>query len=346
MAEQIYERDGQQWRPFSKSAGVRCRGYSLGLQRAMSDFGADAAFGKVPQKLKEHYGIEVPVSAAQAITKQHAATMKQQQVVLERLPRGGVGQLIGELDGSMLPMVSIAVRADKSAPADGRKRRELSWREARLSLVREPHKVNGRYAATLGGPTQAGELFVDSVIRAGGGQRTKLHGVGDGAPWIVNQIKQRLGPLANYLIDFYHLSEYLARAGAVIASTNKGEWLRRQQQRMKTNEVGAVLGELRAFPPVVPNKDTDRPDADPVQACRQYLENRLSYLDYAGALKAGLPIGSGEVESGHRSVIQARLKLPGAWWKEATAENMLALRTLRANDEWESYWREARQAAA
>ena len=83
-----------------------------------------------------------------------------------------------------------------------------------------------------------------------------------------------------------------------------------------------------------------------MQACRQYLERRLGQLDYAGALKTGLPIGSGEVESGHRSVIQARLKLSGAWWKEETAESMLALRTLRANDEWESYWREARQAAA
>jgi hypothetical protein len=29
------------------------------LQRAVTDFGADVAFGKVPQKLREHYGIEV-----------------------------------------------------------------------------------------------------------------------------------------------------------------------------------------------------------------------------------------------------------------------------------------------
>jgi len=324
---------------------VRCRGYSLGLQRAVTDFGADVAFGKVPQKLKEHYGIEVPISAAQVITEQHAAKMKEQQVVLERLPRGGVEELIGELDGSMLPTVSIAARADKSTPADGRQRRQLSWREARLSLVREPEKVQGRYAATLGGPSQAGELLVDSVIRTGGGRRTRVHFVADGAPWIANQIKQRLGAQANYLIDFYHLSEYLSGAAEVVAGENKREWLRTQQQRMKANEVGAVLLELRAAKPLAqPTNGT--PEADPVQACRQYVENRLSYFDYAGALKAGLPIGSGEVESGHRSVIQARLKLSGAWWKEATAESMLALRTLRANDEWEPYWSEARQAAA
>jgi hypothetical protein len=28
-----------------------------------------------------------------------------------------------------------------------------------------------------------------------------------------------------------------------------------------------------------------------------------------------LPIGSGEIESGHRYVFQNRLKISGAWWK-------------------------------
>lgn len=183
------------------------------------------------------------------------------------------------------------------------------------------------------------------MIRVGGGRRTRLHCVGDGAPWIANQIKQRLGAQADYLIDFYHLSEYLSEAAEVVAGPDKGEWLRRQQQRLKANEVSAVLGELRAHQALEP-ATTEETEVHPVQACRQYLENRLHYFDYAGALQAGLPIGSGEVESGHRSVIQARLKLPGAWWKQASAETMLALRTLHANDEWESYWREARQAAA
>ncbi len=316
----------------------------MGLQRAITDFGADVAFGKVPQKVKEHYGIEVPISAAQTITEQQAATIKQQQVVLERLPPGGVEQLIGELDGSFVPIVSIGTRADSpDASGDGRKRRQLSWREARLSLVRAPDKVSGWYAATLSGPEIAGELFVDSVIRVGGGKRTKLHGVGDGAPWIVKQIKQRFGAQADYLIDFYHLSEYLSGAASAIAGPDQSEWLRTQQQRMKANEVSAVLSELRAYQPPAAPAAHDA-EADPVQACRQYIENRLGHLDYAGALKAGLPIGSGEVESGHRSVVQARLKLSGAWWKEATAENMLALRTLRANEQWESYWREVRQA--
>ncbi|HXD32515.1 MAG TPA: hypothetical protein VN643_15440 [Pyrinomonadaceae bacterium] len=87
LEEQIYQRAGRQRRPFSEAAGVSCRSYSLGLQRAVTDFGADVAFGKVPQKLREHYGIEVPISAAQVITKQHATTIKQEQVRLERPSR-------------------------------------------------------------------------------------------------------------------------------------------------------------------------------------------------------------------------------------------------------------------
>ncbi len=63
-------------------------------------------------------------------------------------------------------------------------------------------------------------------------------------------------------------------------------------------------------------------------------------VDYAGALAAGLPIGSGEVEGGHRHVLQKQLKIAGAWWLERNAEYMLQLRTVRANGDWDKYWTE------
>jgi hypothetical protein len=49
-------------------------------------------------------------------------------------------------------------------------------------------------------------------------------------------------------------------------------------------------------------------------------------------------MGSGEVESAHRYLIQARLKLSGVWWKIDNAAKMLALRVARANDNWNAYW--------
>jgi hypothetical protein len=52
-----------------------------------------------------------------------------------------------------------------------------------------------------------------------------------------------------------------------------------------------------------------------------------------------VPIGSGEVESAHRDLIQKRLKLPGAWWLADNAQAMRNLRSMRANRRWDCYWK-------
>lgn len=76
----------------------------------------------------------------------------------------------------------------------------------------------------------------------------------------------------------------------------------------------------------------------PVRQCWRYLGQRQDQLDYKGAISQGLPIGSGEIESAHRYVVQKRLQLPGAWWTPANAESLLALRVSRASHEWQGYW--------
>jgi hypothetical protein len=55
-------------------------------------------------------------------------------------------------------------------------------------------------------------------------------------------------------------------------------------------------------------------------------------------LAEDLPIGSGEVESGHRSVLQKRLKKPGAWWHKPNAESMGQIKTLQANGHSGNLW--------
>lgn len=75
-----------------------------------------------------------------------------------------------------------------------------------------------------------------------------------------------------------------------------------------------------------------------MRACYRYIKNRPEQLDYKTAIEQGLPIGSGEVESAHRYVLQKRLKLAGAWWNLESTKNMINLRTCRANDLWDDYW--------
>ena len=339
IQEQTYRhgRTRKLLRPFSKAASVTCRGYSLGLQRVLTDFGADHSFAQATAKVKEHYLIDIPASAARFYTHKHAAQIQQGQPQTASLPAGGVAQVIAEADGCMIPIVKISAKG----PKDRRKRRQLDWQEARLSLAYRAGSLEKHYQATLQSVEAAGAQLLECAKRAGAGQKSRVHCVGDGAGWIVRQVEERFGEQGRYLIDFYHVSEYLAKAAEAITSA-PDKWRRRQQERLKKNRVEKVLDELTLH---LEEEEYEEGQA-PVRGCWRYLSNRLNYLDYQGAMAAGLPIGSGEVESGNRSVIQARLKRSGAWWKEENAEAMLALRALRASGEWHSYWDDLRQAAA
>ena len=40
---------------------------------------------------------------------------------------------------------------------------------------------------------------------------------------------------------------------------------------------------------------------------------------------------------------QQRMKKPGAWWKPVLAKAMINLRVLRANGDWDEFWKEEAQ---
>lgn len=322
-------------RPLAATARIKCRGASLGLQRVLTDFGADTSFAKAAAKVSEHYRIEVPASLVRSSTLRHAEAMQLEPEVSARLPVSGVKQLLTEIDGTLLPVVEIG-----AAEADKRRQRLCQWQEARLCLAGPAESCQRRYAATMGNVEQAGQHWKACVAQAGAGQQTRLHCVADGALWIEHQVKEQFGARASFVVDFYHVSEYLAQAAEAIAGSGAKSWLWQQQERLKTNQQSEVLAELAAHREAESVSELQAP----VRRCQRYLRARSQYLDYAGALAQGLPIGSGEIESGNRSVLQARLKLSGAWWKVENAEKMLALRVTRANGEWRSYWQGLRQA--
>jgi len=169
-------------RTFSAVAGVSCRGSSLPLQRVMTDFGADHAFAPAAAKLKEHYGIEMPVSRVQRTTEYHAECIYEQDVAQVIEPGTAAGLFIGERDGSMVPIVEPSPAAE-----DHRKGKRLSWKEVRLNLVHPKGSVTPMFGGNVvGGVEESGRQWVRCAAKAGFGPASHLHGVGDGAPWIAN----------------------------------------------------------------------------------------------------------------------------------------------------------------
>jgi hypothetical protein len=303
--------------------------------RVITDFGADNSFGKVDNKLKEHYGISVPTSSIQAITEKHASTITENQDFFDEMPESGhVNQLIVETDGSLVPIVTTTDVSDAEEKTDRRSIRSVAWKEARLCLAHPQGSCTPVFGGTIGTVQEMGSHLLDTTIKAGLNQHAKVHAIGDGAPWIVDQIDDVFGTQANYLIDFYHLCEYLAAAAKVCDSGAPKTWLTIQKERMKNSLSQEVLNELEPFLEAIDIPD----DKAPVRCCYRNDKNRPGQFNYQAAIEADLPLCEGEIESAHRYIIQERLKLSGAWWKIDHAFTMLSLRLLRANNHWQEYW--------
>lgn len=330
--EQTYTKKGQLVRPFCWSAKVVCRSYSIALQRALTDFGADESFARAIEKVKEHYEIDIPVSSCRNIVQRHASNIKRYKREIQKIGKSKQSKavcIIGETDGGMIPIVIM-----NQDIKDRRKGRKVAWTECRLSLAYEKGSVTPLYDATLGSVKEAGDQLASCVNALGRNKKTKIHCLGDGALWIADQVERIFGNDATYLIDFFHLSQYLAEAATCCSPENRDEWRQRMQTLMKANKINDVLKELEEH--INYQHATDQNCL--AKKCYQYIIKRLNQFDYKGALDQDLPIGSGRIESGHRSVIQKRLKITGAWWLEENASNMIALRVIRSNNCWQNYW--------
>lgn len=71
-----------------------------------------------------------------------------------------------------------------------------------------------------------------------------------------------------------------------------------------------------------------------MRLARAYYFHNRHRMDYAAYRQAGLPIGSGTIESACKTVVQARMKQAGMRWSREGAQAMLALRCLLLSNRW------------
>jgi hypothetical protein len=201
-------RRGSVLRPFCTRAAVAPRGTSRRLQRVLVDFGAEESFARAVQRVREHYGVDAAWGRLRRHTLAHGAQMS---TLVVPPPKAAAAVLVTQMDGSLIPIVAPAAHG-----ADHRKGKQLHWREVRLCLAREKESATARYGATLGSVGVAGALWRQTALAAGLGESTRVHGVGDGAEWLTTQFQEQFGEQGAYLVDFWHVSEYLAAAAMVI----------------------------------------------------------------------------------------------------------------------------------
>jgi len=340
VTERVLRRGTKTFRPLASWLEVRAGGSSRLVQRMVVDFGAEDSFEAASARMKLHHSVSLSASSVRKITLEHAHRIKDEQCAdggQGALPAQGAESIIGEIDGTMVPIV--LTEQGSEGGGDARKNRTCQWKEAKLCAARVQGESTTVYSVTTADAEAGGYAWAKAVFEAGWGLNTYLHMVADGAPWIYLQFLAMFRNNGSFLIDFFHVCEYLAAARSTAGTHNR--WLEVQKNRLKTGQVERVLKALR--PSCEPAEIED--EHAPVRTALRYIENRMEQLDYKAAIENELPIGSGMIEGGHRHVLQKRLKISGAWWTLQNLEAMAQLRVCRANQNEDRYWESQSMAA-
>lgn len=220
--------------------------------------------------------------------------------------------------------------------------REDKWKEVKVGrvfkskdCVEETPKrsciLESQYVAHLGDK----ELFcktMDELLDDYGGTQLKerLVFITDGAIWIHNWSKDMF-PKAVHVLDYYHASEHLHDFIKLhFKEAPEGKLWGKQQETLlldsKVTEVIAAINELET--------NNEAAEQEKKNLIGYYTAN-IDRMDYARYKKIGAGlIGSGAIESAHRTVVQKRLKQSGQRWGIKGAQNVLNLRVMQMNGQW------------
>lgn len=315
----------------SPAIGVTNRGMSKAMMRVAADFGLESSFAHAVERIQEHYGFEINTSAIRKATYKTCQKCtdilnKKYDTPCNAIPAKGESVILAEADGSMVRTVADGLARDDKRP--------LGWSEVGVLLATPIGSTTTHYAATFGDVVELGNRWGHTANDAGRGLNSHIHVVADGAQWIRITAASIFGVEHTFLIDYPHCCGYLHAAAEICAPTEVMAWFGRQKKALLCNESEDILREIAPYKTPNATKETENA-ADKAWG---YIHERRDCLDYMGATDAGLPIGSGQIESAHRHVVQERLKGPGKSWLLGNAELMIQGRVFRANKQWAHLW--------
>ena len=300
---------------------------------------------------------EVPVRKAQSLLKglsglsagrsrlwEKAVELCGEAVRFEReavAPTGGERpeRIHASSDGTGVPMRGDALEGRAGKGDDGR----AGTREAKLLRLCEmaPDPKTGKAKTVPGSVTQS--AAIDSAAapehgtsafearlrrearRRGAHDAREIVIVSDGAPWIENTADRVFGTgNVNCILDQFHVLETLRAAVRAMEPDPAEEERRceRLKSLIKTGEVEPVIREL--------SRHATRHEE--VAKCVGHFRSNLHRMRYGDCRAKGMPVGSGVIEGGCKSVTCGRMKKGGARRSMEGANNIMALRCCSLNN--------------
>ena len=305
-------------------------------QREMSRRGVSLNL-KTVRRLSERLGLELLTTRKRDLLAWRAG----------ELPAGAelAGKRIGvAIDGGRTRLRENRRRQKRKGQRITRRRRyEARWREPKLLIIFELD-AHGRMRrgsrawldGTFQGPNHVMELVAFHLHRLGAAQAQSVTFLSDGAPWIwerLTWVQQQVGLAAQQthrVLDFCHAVHHvsLALEQLQLSDEARSQVFRRLRNHLRGGRVPLVLRELQ-------ERAAGKRPKNPVWREIEYLHKHAPHMAYKQLRAAGLPMGSGAIESAIRRVVNQRLKGNGITWLAENAEAMLVLRAAAVTDRWE-----------
>lgn len=341
---------GRSARPVQDRMGLWNGMRTPAVERALTDFGSEESFGQSAKRFEEHYGFAVDRTTVLRVVESHA---RRAESFLEKrfdaargefakplAERPGVDRMMVQLDGCEIRTGTLVESGSEEKTVRGvpKRRRKEEWREVRVGLARPLDEVDATCVARMDAYAPVTEQLFSAACVRGLSSRTEVIAVADGGQGLREEVQaQFVG--SRFIYDRPHLKQHLYEAAEAMGlkEAARESWVADQIGRIDGGRVEAVLDRLREHK----GRGKKR-----VGALIAHLTRFEDAVDYDAFRAEGLPIGSGEVESAHRTIPQKRLKLPGAWWRPDNVNPMLALRVVRRNGWWNELWAERSALAA
>jgi hypothetical protein len=307
--------------------------------RALSDFGIEESFAYAAIRFKEHYHYDIGPSAVARSTKKTAQQamefIEDKFFDVEPVQNDdGIEQVLVELDGCEIRTAQLsAVEGTAKTPVynNPKKAKIIKWRDVRLGFARPLGCESKIFAGKMDSYQSVVSHLHSAAVLIGMTSKTQVIGVADGGIGLSEELKNQFGNM-QFILDKSHLRDHLYDTAEELGIMKKDRpaWVNPRLKDISAGKNDAVLKELEDENEKNPNERRSR--------LIGYIKRFYDALNYNELKSKGYPIGSGEIESAHKSVPQKRLKIPGASWMPESINPMLSLRILRANGWWEDFW--------
>lgn len=142
------------------------------------------------------------------------------------------------------------------------------------------------------------------------------------------------------LIDFYHTTEHLSKAGEALfgkSNDSSNVWYNKYRKKLLEDSDGAesVLRSMTYYSRNLPKSRQEKLAVE-----RTYFMRNQDKMRYADFLARDLPIGSGPVEAACKSIVKTRLGRSGMRWNRNGGQRILHLRCFVKSNRWDAFWKQ------